>query len=101
LQEFARVLRQGGVLVFSVTHPEMTWDGYEMRETPDFILSVEADIHHHRTEDYVTEITAAGMKVDRIVSVPVSERIEQYLTPESFRTVRGRPQVAVFRAVKN
>src|SRR6185503_2621052 len=27
--EFSRVLRDDGRFVFSVTHPDMTWDGYE------------------------------------------------------------------------
>ena len=34
MREFARVLRAGGRVVFSVTHPGMVWDDYEMREHP-------------------------------------------------------------------
>jgi ubiquinone/menaquinone biosynthesis C-methylase UbiE len=30
VREFARVLKPGGRLVFSVTHPEMNWQGYDI-----------------------------------------------------------------------
>jgi len=101
MKEFARVLRPRGHLVFSVTHPEMTWEGYEMQNTPAFILSAEADIHHHQLSDYRAAIAAAGLTLDRILSVPVDERIRTLLTPASFDTVRGRNQIAVFRASKS
>jgi SAM-dependent methyltransferase len=100
IREFARVLRPEGVLVFSVTHPDMDWDGYEMRDEPEFILSREADIHHHRFTDYIAAINDAGLELDTVVPVPVSERIEHLLTPESYRRVRGRNQVVIFRARK-
>jgi hypothetical protein len=86
--------------VFSVTHPDMDWDGYEMRDEPEFILSREADIHHHSFTDYNAAINDAGLELDTVVPVPVSERIEHLLTPESYRRVRGRNQVVIFRARK-
>jgi hypothetical protein len=78
----------------------MTWEGYEMRETPAFILSAEADIHHHALADYVAAITNAGLNLEHIDSVPVDERIKALLTPESYKVVHGRTQIAVFRASK-
>ena len=101
MQEFARVLKPGGRLVFSVTHPAMTWEGYEMRETPEFILSTEADIHHHALADYVAAIENASLSLEQVDSLPVDERIAALLTPQSFEAVRGRTQIAVFRARKS
>jgi len=98
IEEFGRVLRPGGHLVFSVAHPEMDWTGYEMRTQPDFILSLEADIYQHAMTDYVAALEDARFRSVTVEAVPVTERIAEFLTPESFELVRGRPQVAVFRA---
>lgn len=99
MQEFARVLRPGGLLVFSVTHPDMDWDGYELAESPSFLLSESSDIFHHRFEDYERALRRAGLELLEVVEVRVSETIAQLLTEASFEAVRGRPQIAVFKAV--
>ena len=98
--EFARVLKPGGRLVFSVTHPEMDWNGYELRDQPTFILSRESDIYPYRFADYCDTIAEASLQLEDIYHVPVSEKIAHLLTPESFRTVQGRHQVVIFRAMK-
>jgi len=98
--EFFRVLRPGGTLVFSVTHPDMDFTDYEMRETPAFILSQEADIIHHSRSQYLATLVAAGFQDPSLIDVPVTEAIAPFLTPASFARVRGRPQVAIFRAFK-
>ncbi len=101
MQEFARVLKVGGRLVFSVTHPEMNWQGYEMRQNPEFVLPEHADIHHHRFADYFVAIDSASLAIERIQQVPVSEKIRHLLTEESFQIVEGRFQVVVFRLRKS
>lgn len=100
LAEFHRVLRTRGMLVFTVTHPEMVWDGYEMREPPDFILSEEADIFHHTGGDYRTALAATGFDVLEWREIRVGESIRPYLTEASYEVVRGRPQILLVRAGK-
>ena len=100
LKEFARVLKPGGVFTFSVSHPDMNWDDYELSYTPSFILSQEADIYPQRFCDYSEAIAQAGLKLAEFRQVPVDHRIKDYLTPESFAAVKGRYQVAIFHLRK-
>lgn len=100
VRELARVLKPGGALVFSVTHPHMDWEGYEMRATPDFVLSREADIHHHALADYRSAVASARLVMEEEVEVPVSETIAHLLTAESYQRVEGRKQVIIFKARK-
>ena len=100
MREFARVLRPGGRVVFSVTHPGMIWDDYEMREHPGFVLTEHADIIHHRFEDYIAAIEGAGLAIARVVEIPVSERIRALLTEHSYALVAGRKQILAIRTEK-
>jgi len=100
MAEFARLLGPGGLLVFSVTHPDMDWTGYELDFEPGFILSLESDVFHHELTDYQTALEDAGFALIDIVALRVSEKIAGLLTKHSFEIVRGRSQIAVFRARK-
>lgn len=98
--ELARVLRPGGRFVFSVTHPEMDFTDYELSFVPSFILSREADIHHHSDQDYRECLTAAGFVIEEWRAIRVSTRIAHLLTQPSFERVRGRPQVLAVSAIR-
>ncbi len=58
-----------------MTHPDMDWSGYQMRDTPSFILSERADIHHHRFADYLEAIEQAGLRLDEMRELAVDQRI--------------------------
>jgi ubiquinone/menaquinone biosynthesis C-methylase UbiE len=98
--EFSRVLRSGGRLVFSVTHPDMSWAGYEMQPYTGFVVREEADIFHHRFFDYFDAAEKAGLACTRVVQLTVSEEIRHFLTEESFKRVRGRPQILILELQK-
>jgi SAM-dependent methyltransferase len=102
IREFARVLKPRGMIVLSVSHPDMNWIGYERRDDASgrFKLREHADVHCHRFCDYFEAIQAAGLDADRIVQLPVSGQIRHLLTPRSYRVVRGRYQVLVLRLRK-
>jgi hypothetical protein len=100
MREFARVLRAHGTLTFSVTHPEMEWDGYELSFNLSFVLSAESDITPHRFYHYFAAIEHAGLTLSTFRQVPVNVKIRQYLTAESFDKVKGRYQIAIFQAIK-
>ena len=100
LKEFARVITSGGTITFSVTHPDMNWEDYELSFEPSFILSSESGIHDHRFCDYFEAIAMAGLRLAEFRQVSVDESIRKYLTAESFEKVRGRYQVAIFHLTK-
>jgi len=100
LTEFARVVKPSGTITFSVTHPEMDWEDYEMSCRPSFNLPAESDIHHHRFWQYFEAIDRAGRRLSAFRQVPVCDKIRKYLTPESYRKVKGRYQIAIFQAMK-
>ena len=99
LTELARVVKPCGTITFSVTHPEMDWEGYEMSCGLSFNLAAESDIHHHRFWQYFEAIDRADLRLSAFRQVPVGEKIREFLTTESFQKVKGRYQIAVFQAM--
>lgn len=99
-REFARVLRGGGRFVFSVTHPDMIWDGYEMKPYDGFLMREQADVFHHRFFDYFDAAEKACFGCERIVQLTVTQEIRHFLTEESFARVEGRPQILILRLRK-
>jgi ubiquinone/menaquinone biosynthesis C-methylase UbiE len=100
LKEFARVVKSSGTITFSVTHPEMDWEGYEMSCSPSFNLPAESDIYHHRFWQYFEAIDLAHLRLSAFRQVPVGEKIRKYLTLESYQKVKGRYQIAIFQAIR-
>lgn len=100
LYEFFRVLRKGGVFIFSVTHPEMDWEDFEMNNNTDFVLSEMSDIYHHRFADYFDAFDYAGFKIDKIVQVPISQKIKHLLKTKSYQKVKGRYEIIIFKLTK-
>jgi hypothetical protein len=78
----------------------MVWDDYEMREHPGFLLNEHADIIDHRFNDYIAALENAGLKVDQVLEIPISDRICGLLTERSFRLLAGRKQILAVRAEK-
>ena len=76
----------------------MIWDGYEMREHPGFLLNEHADIIHHQLDDYIAAIENAGLRIGRMIELPISDRIRGLLTERSYQLVAGRKQILAIRA---
>jgi len=98
MTEVNRILKKNAYFIFSVTHPEMYWDDYEIKgEIPVDVREVD---QQHKFNDYLSAIEASNLKLDRIVQIPVDSRIKDLLTEKSFKKVVGRFQVLVMRLIK-
>ena len=98
LTEVNRILKKNAYFIFSVTHPEMYWDDYEIKgKIPVDVREVD---QQHKFSDYLSAIEASNLKLDRIVQIPVDSRIKDLLTERSFEKVVGRYQVLVMRLIK-
>ncbi len=100
LAEFYRILKPGGKLIFSVTHPEINFEGFEMKYRPNFFLAEESKIYHHKFTDYFNAFDYSGFLIDRIKQVPVNRTIKHLLTDRSYRILKGRYEVIIFRLLK-
>lgn len=101
MKEFFRILKPAGTFTFSVTHPDMNWEGYRIVVRPSFTLAEQSDIYQHRFCDYFEAIESAGFQTLSISQVPISGKIKHLLTNESFRKVKGRYQIVIFTLVKS
>ncbi len=75
----------------------MDWEGFEMKDNPDFILSQKSDIYHHKFADYFDGFEFSGFGIDKIA---ISEKIQPLLTPQSYEIVEGRNQIIIFKLKK-
>jgi SAM-dependent methyltransferase len=100
MQEFYRVLKPNGRVIVSITHPSMNWEGYELRQKPEFILSEQTDIFNYTPGDYFVALDDAGFKIDKILQIPVSEKIQDLLTPQSYDKFKGCFQIMAVRMLK-
>lgn len=86
-QEFARVLKPGGRVVFSALHPAMNLMGISARFfTPDGGQEVRVAGFCHSVSDYVMPVLRSGFKIEEMVERKVDEelaaispRAEKYL----------------------
>lgn len=100
LKEFHRVIKPAGLCIFSVTHPDMDWTGYKMKKTPRVDLPKESEITHHKFSDYLEAIEKAGFSIEEIKQLPIDNKIKHLLTPSSFKKVRGRYEIIIFKLRK-
>ena len=79
----------------------MCWDDYEINDKIHVDIRMEAEMYQHRFCDYFAALEVAGFTLDRLVQIPVSAKIESFLTPEAYVKVKGRYQVLIIRARKD
>jgi SAM-dependent methyltransferase len=102
--EFARLLKPGGRLVVSVTHPEAAfkWFSYRAEDCPggeEIDISKEKRRYTH--EEIDAAALAAGLRFAAAETIRVDERLRHILTGESYELVRGTPLILAMRFDKN
>ena len=100
-REFFRILKNGGFFIFSVTHPEMSWKGYKLKKDVTVDLEKKTFIHKYKFSDYFSAFYYSGFKIDEIKQLKVSEKIKSLLKPESYKKVKNRYQIVIFRLKKD
>lgn len=68
------------------------------RQHPGFLLNEHADIIHHQFGDYIDAVENAGLRIARLIEIPISERIRALLTERSYPVVAGSKQILAIRA---
>lgn len=98
--EFGRLLRPGGRLVVSVTHPEAPFKLFRYRagdlgdyEEPDLA----GEKFAHGAGELAEAAAAAGLCLAAREVIEVDSRLAAVLTPASLRRTAGRPLILVFR----
>jgi hypothetical protein len=71
-----------------------------MKSRPNFFLAEESRIYHHRFTDYFDAFDYSGFLIDKIKQVPVNNTIKHLLTKRSYRILKGRYEVIIFRLLK-
>ncbi len=71
----------GQAAVWSSRSLIQAWCGTATRcGSAKFNAKQHADIIHHGFDDYVTALEDAGLKIARVLEIPISERIRDFLT---------------------
>lgn len=98
--EFARLLKPGGRLVVSVTHPEAAFKSFKYR-AEDCPGGEDLDLSKERQRYTFEEIKAAALAAGLVPAaeetIRVDERLRPILTEESYEQVKGSPLILALR----
>jgi ubiquinone/menaquinone biosynthesis C-methylase UbiE len=99
LQEFARVLQDGGYLLISDFHPVHTLYGWSTAFRRAGVKYRLPTMGHSR-DDYLETITASGLTILDVMDIPVSEAPDGYLPEEMRRSYADKPLCLIILAQK-
>lgn len=101
--EFARLLRGGGALVVTITHPESKFGLFKYR-APDLDTGEDPDLtgekHAYSREELLAAAAAVGLKPAGAAEILVDERLAGILTESSYAAARGTPLILALKWLK-
>lgn len=102
-KDFSRLLRPGGRLVVSVTHPDAPFALFKYR-AEDYPCGEEIDISSEKrrySSDAIEKTAlAAGLRPGAAGTVRVDERLRTILTGDSYEQVKGVPLILALQFLK-
>ncbi len=103
-RDFARLLRPGGRLVVSVTHPDAPFALFKYRaeDCPGGEeIDISAEKHRHSTDTIEKTALTAGLRLGSVETIRVEENLRPILTPDSYEQVQGKPLILALQFLKS
>lgn len=100
--DFARLLRPGGRLVISVTHPEAAFARFKYlaEDCPVEDVDLTGEKHAHSARDIEEAGLHAGLKPGATETIRVDDRLRGVLTPEAWNETKHAPLIFIAQFVK-
>ncbi|MDT8286083.1 MAG: methyltransferase domain-containing protein [Elusimicrobiales bacterium] len=100
--DFARLLRPGGRLVVSVTHPEAPFARFKYlaEDCPVEDVDLSGEKHSHSARDIEEAGSLAGLRPGAAETVRVDDRLRGVLTPEAWNETEDAPLIFIAQFIK-
>ncbi|MEI7482823.1 MAG: class I SAM-dependent methyltransferase [Elusimicrobiota bacterium] len=101
--DFARLLKPGGRLVVSVTHPDAPFALFKYRaeDCPSGEeIDISAEKRRYSFDAIEKTALAAGLRLGAAETIRVDERLRPVLTVDSYEQVQGKPLILALQFLK-
>jgi len=105
-QEISRVLKKWWTFVFTNNHPErnFNWDDYQLVRTNIWNTvdnnDIEIPMKLHTLRNYEEACEKASLHAEEIYDVQIDQKLQSFLTSESFSKVKGKRIIIALKLIK-